>query len=317
MSKAKNNNKKKIAIALMSTLFCAGNGNRNNISAMHTIEKNKTQNPQTLAAVRGGTLDNKNTKISNTTKGLLALLGLAVLVTTGVIVVKNCSGKNNDEDKDKKINEQEINKRNIKNDLKDTSEKDILENKNKNKKVVTGDEKSKLNSKEAKKKNILKRISQCWEGWYYKSKYEYKGNFAFVVQSWRISNVMSKISEKVADYENSGLLDKITAVYVQNPEGRLCEVNLNSEKGLCADGLKKLADIFSGESEPSEINVDFIFEAITENKYWMFDFKHQGDKESKLELKLKKGDEITLKYTIDRIEITIKFPFNWLLENKN
>lgn len=316
MSKAKNNNKKKIAIALMSTLFCAGNGNRNNISAMHTIEKNKTQNPQTLAAVGGGTLDNKNTKISNTTKGLLALLGLAVLVTTGVIVVKNCSGKNNDEDKDKKINEQEINKKNIKNDLKDTSEKDILENKNKNKKVVTGDEKSKLNSKEAKKKNILKRISQCWEGWCYKSKYKHKQKFPYVVSDWRISNVMTKISEKVADYKNSGLLDKITNISNTYANIFYYDQSLSNGKRLYSDKLQQLADIFSGESEPSEIDVDFDFNEINGNKLWKFDFKHQG-KESRLELKLKKGDEITLKYTIDRIEITIKFPFNWLLENKN
>lgn len=53
MSKSNSSNKKKIAIALMSTLFCAGNGNRNNISAMNTIEKNKTQSSQTLAAVGG------------------------------------------------------------------------------------------------------------------------------------------------------------------------------------------------------------------------------------------------------------------------
>ncbi len=47
-----NKNKKKVAIALMSTLFCAGNGNRNNISAMNTIE-NKAQSPQTIVAVGG------------------------------------------------------------------------------------------------------------------------------------------------------------------------------------------------------------------------------------------------------------------------
>lgn len=84
MSKSNSSNKKKIAIALMSTLFCAGNGNRNNISAMNTIEKNKTQNPQTLTAVRGAAVRNNQSSKQGLTKN--QKLAIVTVVTALVVV---------------------------------------------------------------------------------------------------------------------------------------------------------------------------------------------------------------------------------------
>lgn len=206
------------------------------------------------------------------------------------------------EGKDKKINEHEINKKNIKNDLGNASEK-----------VAVDVEKSKLNNKETKKKNNLQRINQCWENWQCKSNdIDNRLKVFFVTKEEKISEVMSKIGQKVADYQNSGLLDKIEDIYDQDKNTCYYGKSLSNGKNLYSDKLQKLADIFSGASEPSEIECDFYLDG--EKKYWTLDFKHQDGEKYKLELKRKENDKITLKYTIDKIAITIKFPFKWLYE---